>query len=144
MLAELSITTAIQCIQEALKQDDIEGDNVKNIGSKTDVNVRKRMLKRKLISFYMHVYRISALTNFVYPLIDHMDEIEELCLEFPEMTGTVCFMFSFMGQQSKYQEYFQKYYHMYGHGKYSLRVIHKYMFIYIYKISIKIAIFERC
>lgn len=119
VLAELSITTAIQCIQEVLKEDNVEGEKTKIIGLETDVEARKQMLKRKLISFYMHVYRISELDHLQHPLIEHMDEIEKLCREFPEMTGEVCSMFSFLGQKAKRQEYAQKFYHLYGTGKHN-------------------------
>lgn len=117
LLAELSITTGIQCIHEVLKQNRFEGDRIRNIGSKTNVEARKRKLKSKLISFYMHVYRISVLDHLKHPLIHHMDEIEKLCKEYPEMTKAVGFMFLFLSQEEKSQEYAQKFYHLYGTGK---------------------------
>lgn len=43
VLAELAITRAIQCIQETLKKDNL-------------TDVRKKMLKKKLIVFYVHVF----------------------------------------------------------------------------------------
>lgn len=119
VLAELSVTTAIKCIQDVLKEDIVEGEKTKTIGLGTDVEARKQMLKRKLISFYMHVYRISALDHLQHPLIEHMDEIEKLCREFPAMTGAVCSMFLLLGQEAKLQEYSQKFYHLYGTGKHN-------------------------
>lgn len=109
VLAELAITTAIQCIQETIKQ---------NLGLKMD-DVQKRILKRKLISFYKHTFSISILNHLVHPLINHMDEIEDLCTEFPEIAGMVFAMFMYIGQPVKGEEYLKKMQaHVYGskHG----------------------------
>lgn len=110
VLAELAITTAIQCIQETLKQTS---------GSKRDEDVR--ILKRKLILFYMHVYGISLLNNLIYPLINHMDEIEELCIEFPEIAGMIYSMCMYTRQPAKAEEYAKKFQaHVYGRCKCSI------------------------
>lgn len=100
LLAELTITTAIQCIQETLKQ---------NSGSKTTEDVQNQILKRKLILFYMHVYNISILNFLQYPLINHLDEIEELCIEFPEIAEMIFSMCMFMSQPAKAEEYAKKF-----------------------------------
>lgn len=99
VLAELAITTAIQCIQETLKQ---------NSSSRTNENVQNRILKRKLILFYMHVYSISRLNFFMHPLINHMDEIEELCTEFPEIAEIIYSMCIYTRQPAKAKEYSKK------------------------------------
>lgn len=121
VLAELAITTAIQCIQETLKQ---------NSGSKTDENVQNRILKRKLILFYMHVYSISVLNNLVYPLIDHMDEIEELCIEFPEIDNLFYSMCMYTKQPAKAEEYAKKFQaHVYGRSKCSSSTVVSLIFV---------------
>lgn len=99
-LAELAITTAIQCIRETLKQ---------NSGSKSNEDVENQILKRKLILFYMHVYSISLLNYWLNPLINHMDEIEELCIEFPGIAGVIYSMCMFTRQPAKAEEYLKKF-----------------------------------
>lgn len=113
VLAELAITTAIQCIQETLKQ---------NPGSRTNEDVQNPILKRNLILFYMHVYSISRLNFFMYPLIYHMDEIEELCTEFPEIAGMIYSMYMYTRQPAKAEEYSKKFEaYVFGRSKCKIR-----------------------
>lgn len=92
VLAELAITTAIQCIQETLKKDNLS-------------DVRKKMLKKKLIVFYVHVYCVSTMNWKVRPLIYHMEDIENLCTEFPEMALVVSSMCRYTNQPEKSRKY---------------------------------------
>lgn len=92
VLAELAITTAIQCIQETLKKDNLS-------------DVRKKMLKKKLIVFYVHVYCVSTINWKIRPLIYHMEDIENLCTEFPEMTLVVSSMCRYTNQPEKSRKY---------------------------------------
>lgn len=92
VLAELAITTAIQCIQETLKKDNLS-------------DVRKKMLKKKLIVFYVHVYCVSTMNCKLRSLIYHMEDIENLCTEFPEMALVVSSMCRYTNQPDKTRKY---------------------------------------
>lgn len=105
VLAELAITTAIKCIKETLKQESFFVENVKDASLKSEVDAQKQMLEKKLIPFYVHLYSIARINFCIAPLTEHMDDIENLCKEFPEMYGlfySMCFYTKQPEQKKKY------------------------------------------
>lgn len=109
-LAELTITTSLKCIQETLNIDSVFEENIKHvdIGLKTDLDSHRRTVKKILIPYYVHLFSIVRLDFLISPLSDHLDDIEKLCDEFPEMSGFVSSIFSFTKQSEKKEEYAKK------------------------------------
>lgn len=109
VLAELAITTAIRCIQETLNMfslSDVE-DN-KDIELKAEIDSQKTMVMKKLIPFYVLLFSVSRIEFTVLPLINYMNDIENLCNAFPEMAGLVSSMFAYTRQPHKEKEYARK------------------------------------
>jgi hypothetical protein len=109
ILAELTITAAIRCIRETLRQDSIDIGDIEDPELKEEVVAQKRNLKARLKPYYTLMYDISTIDYLVHPLNDHISDIEELCKEFPEMSPTLSSMFSYLGQRQKSKEYASKY-----------------------------------
>lgn len=108
VLSKLAITTAIRCIQETLKSETLFADDISDNGLKAEVDAQTIMVKKKLIPYYVHLYSVSRIEYSIYPLINHMDDIEHLCNEFPEMTRLVSSMFQYTRQPEKKREYSRK------------------------------------
>lgn len=109
-LAELTITTSLKCIQETLNIDFVFGKNIKHmdVGLKTDIDSHRRTVMKKLIPYYVHLFSIVRLDFLITPLNDHLDDVEKLCNEFPEMSGFVSSIFAFTRQNEKEVEYAKK------------------------------------
>lgn len=72
---------------------------------KAEVDAQKQMLKKKLIPYYVHLYSIARIDFCITPLTEHIDDIENLCKEFPEMYGlfySMCFYTKQPEQKKKY------------------------------------------
>lgn len=108
VLSKLAITTAIRCIQETLKSETLFADDISDNGLKAEVDAQTIMVKKKLIPYYVHLYSVSRIEYSIFPLINHMDDIEHLCNEFPEMTCLVSSMFQYTRQPEKEREYSRK------------------------------------
>lgn len=108
VLAELSITTAIRCVQETLKNESVFVKDVKDSALKTEIYAQMKTLKKQLIPYYVHLYSISKIDYYVYPIIRYMEDIEKLCKEFPEIAGLVCEMFLYTRQPERATEYADK------------------------------------
>lgn len=108
VLVELAITTAIRCIQETLKNESIFVKDVKDSALKAEIDDQIKTLKKKLIPYYVHLYSISRIDYYVYPIIHYMEDIEKLCKEFPEIAGIVCEMFLYTRQPEKAAQYADK------------------------------------
>ncbi|XP_062596808.1 uncharacterized protein LOC134258294 [Saccostrea cucullata] len=111
-LAGLALETAITCTEEAMKMDSLSIDELTDDSLKKEILSERenieRELKMKLKECYIQLYAISKLYNKLWPLQNHMDAIENLCEEFPEMTPIVCNMFRFIGRENKVKEYTAK------------------------------------
>lgn len=108
VLAELSITTAIRCVQETLKNESVFVKDVKDSALKTEIDAQMKTLKKTSIPYYVHLYSISKIDYYVYPIIRYMEDIEKLCKEFPEIAGLVCEMFLYTRQPERATEYADK------------------------------------
>lgn len=120
-LAELTITTSLKCIQETLNIDSVFGENIKHVdvGLKTDLDSHRQTVMKKLIPYYVHLFSIVRLDFLITPLNDHLDDIEKLCNEFPEMSGFVSSIFAFTRQYEKEVEYAKKMAdYFYGKGEF--------------------------
>ena len=105
VIAELTIKTAIRCIKEVLFRKPLKEESLNDSNSKAEIDADQRTVKRELILYYIHLFFVSRLDFKVVPLIDYMDDIENLCNEFPEMAGIVGHMFQYLGQREKRQLY---------------------------------------
>lgn len=105
VIAELTIKTAIRCIKEVLLRKPLKEESLNDSNSKADIDADQRTVKRELIPYYIHLFFVSRLDFTVVPLIDYMDDIENLCNEFPEMAGIVGHMFQYLEQREKRQLY---------------------------------------
>ena len=92
ILAELTITTAIRCIQETLQQNPLKNDETQTA-------------KRMLIQHFIHMFYVSQLDFSTSPIIFYLDDIENLCEEFPEMARIVSQIFRYVRQPEKSQQY---------------------------------------
>lgn len=97
MLAELAITTAIRCIQETLKNFSL-----------SEIDSQKTRVMKKLIPYYVLLFSVSRIEFTIWPLINYMNDIEDLCNAFPEMVGLVSEMFAYTRQPHKEIEYAKK------------------------------------
>ena len=115
LLAELTIKMGIHCIKEALKQESFELHNIEESSLKAEINAETQVVKRRLIQYYMQLFLVSRMDFCVAPLADYMDDIVDLCKDFPEMSGIVSDMFGFINQPDKSQQYSRKFYdYFYG------------------------------
>lgn len=94
ILAEIAVTTSIRCIQETLKENNLNVESIRDLGLSAEVKDENRTLQRKLIPLFVHLYCVSLLDYEIYPLLDYLDDIEDICNLFPEMAGVVSLMFS--------------------------------------------------
>ncbi|XP_062596780.1 uncharacterized protein LOC134258263 [Saccostrea cucullata] len=113
ILSVLAIETAILCIKEVLKTDTIKLEEIEDERLKEEILSQKdrlaRDLKRKLEEYYNHMFAISLQYLTFKPIIDHMDDIETLCDELPEMALSVSRMFTYLKRGDKALEYERKY-----------------------------------
>ncbi|XP_061196356.1 uncharacterized protein LOC133204619 [Saccostrea echinata] len=120
-LAELGISEAIQCFDRAILDGtmiDIEIDDEalkKDIQSQKSKNTKR--LKEKLRDCYLHTFCISKMESKYQPLDMYMPAIEELCKEFPEMSGVVSHMYGYLRRPSKQREYEQYFDSFLGTGE---------------------------
>lgn len=105
LLAELSITAAIRCIQELLKENTLNVERIEDTRLKEQVENQTRIVKQHLIQYYKQLWFISSLYKSLYPLIEYMDDIENICKEFPEIADVVSLMFQYLGQSEKSRKY---------------------------------------
>ncbi|XP_048741504.2 uncharacterized protein LOC125655301 isoform X1 [Ostrea edulis] len=118
ILAELTVTAAIRCIRDTLRQDILEISHIEDPELKEEVVAQKRSIKARLKLYYIQVYDISSIDYMVYPLNEHISDIEELYEEFPEMSGILSSMFSYLGQKQKSRKYASKCTsYLYGNAK---------------------------
>ncbi|XP_048739950.2 uncharacterized protein LOC125654185 isoform X3 [Ostrea edulis] len=108
-LATLTLETAILCIQKAIEMDTISTDEIQDKTLKEEILTQQDLvvmdLKRKLKLYYIHMYHVSGLYCAFAPLQNHMDDIENLCKELPEMTCFVALMFRYLYRRDKALEY---------------------------------------
>lgn len=116
-LAELTITLAIRCIKEMLKNASKvvkEGDSWPGLNA----DVKIATTRSKLFEYYKHMYLVSMLDFLVQPLIDYMNDIETLCEGFPERTRIVSDMFAYVNMPDKSEQYAKMFAaHIFGWGK---------------------------
>lgn len=105
LLADSSITTAIRCVKELLKESSFHLESMKGTGLKNEVENQTRIVKLNLIQYYKHAWYVSRLYRGLYPLIEYMDDIENMCKEFPEIAHLVSLMCHYLGQFDKSREY---------------------------------------
>ncbi|XP_055999226.1 uncharacterized protein LOC125656182 isoform X1 [Ostrea edulis] len=108
-LATLTLETAVLCVQKALEMDTISTDEIQDKALKEEI-IRQRDvvmmdLKRKLKLYYIHMYDVSRLYHSTEPLQTHIDDIENLCRELPEMSYIVAEMFRYLSRNNKALEY---------------------------------------
>lgn len=108
VLAELAIKNAIKCIQETIKEESFFKEDLKDASLKAEVDAQKQVLKKKLIPYYAHLFNIARIEFFISPMTEHMDDIESLCMEFPEMYGLFYLMCIYTKQPEKKKEYVKK------------------------------------
>lgn len=108
VLAELAITTAIKCINETLKQESFFVEDIKDASLKAEVEAQKKMVKKKLIPYYVHLYSVARIEFYLTPMTEHIGDIENLCEEFPEMYGLFYSMCIYTNQPEKKKEYVKK------------------------------------
>lgn len=61
---------------------------------------KKPLVMKKLIPYYVFLFSVSRI-DFILPLINDMNDIEELCKSFPKMAGLVGSMFAYTRQPHK-------------------------------------------
>lgn len=105
LLADSSITTAIRCVKELLKESSFHLESMEDTGLKNEVENQTRIVKLNLIQYYKHAWYVSRLYRGLYPLIEYMDDIENMCKEFPEIAHLVSLMCHYLGQFDKSREY---------------------------------------
>jgi hypothetical protein len=108
-LAESTNETAILCFRKAIEMSTMPIDEIQDKGLKEEITKQQDVvvmdLKRKLKLCYIHLFNISQLYLTYEPLVNHMDDIENLCKELPEMICIVALMFRFLHQNDKALEY---------------------------------------
>lgn len=111
-LATATLETAIVCVQKSIEMYSINSDEIEDQSLKEEVTAQKEqhflILRRKLQEFYISLYDISRLFLAFSPLDKHMDEIEKLCIELPEMALYASIMFTYLHNEEKANEYSQK------------------------------------
>ena len=107
-LATQFIETAIMCIKKAVQEDTFDIKEIKDKQLKEEILEQKRNLKSKLKAYYIQVHDVSSIYRAFHPLIDHIIDIETFCKEFPEMTHTMCAMFTYLKMYDKTIEYAEK------------------------------------
>lgn len=118
VLSELAITTAIRCIKELLTEDYLKVETF-NSGSK-EVRSQMQNIRKTLIPYYSHVFAVASLDRNINLLRKYIDEIENICKDFPELSSIVSVMFQILGQPEKCQKYarvFDEYYYSRVRGK---------------------------
>ncbi|XP_061179354.1 uncharacterized protein LOC133187978 [Saccostrea echinata] len=112
-LSVLAIEIAILCIKKAINTDTIRMEEIEDGNLKEEILSQKdrmvRNLKKKLEICYKHMYAISLQYLTFKPLQDHMDDIEKLCDELPEMALCVSRMFRYLKREEKASEYEHRY-----------------------------------
>jgi hypothetical protein len=108
-LGTLTLETAILCLQKAIEIGTIVTDEMQDEHLKEEINKQQgpivMSMRRKLKLWYMHMYDLCGLYCTFAPLQHHMDDIENLCKELPEMTAIVALMFRYLHQNDKALEY---------------------------------------
>ncbi|XP_062596832.1 uncharacterized protein LOC134258320 [Saccostrea cucullata] len=116
-LSTLAIETGIRCIIKAINTDTIRMEEIEDQILKEEIISQKDQmmgdLKMKLKMYYLHIYAVSKLYFSLDPLINHIDDIEKLCEELPEMSLDVSIMFRYLHKQDKALEYEKKFYSVY-------------------------------
>lgn len=111
-LATATLETAIACVQKSIEMDAINSDEIEDQSLKEEITVQKEqhllVLRGKLREFYISLYDISLLFLTFSPLDKHMNEIEKLCIELPEMAHYAINMFTYLKNEEKANEYRQK------------------------------------
>lgn len=118
VLSELAITTAIRCIKELLTEDYLKVETFDS-GSK-EVRSQMQNIRKTLIPYYSHVFAVASLDRNINLLRKYIDEIENICKDFPELSSIVSVMFQILGQPEKCQKYarvFDEYYYSRVRGK---------------------------
>ncbi|XP_062596773.1 uncharacterized protein LOC134258254 [Saccostrea cucullata] len=112
-LSELAILTAIRCVKEEIKTETIILEEIEDASLKEEIKSQRdqmiRNLKKRLKTYYIHMYAISMQYLTFEPLQHHMDDIEKLSDEFPEMALSVSSMFRYLERQDKALEYERRY-----------------------------------
>lgn len=118
LLAELTITTAIRCIHETLRKKPSEITATNGSHTNDEMGAETRKIKKMLIQYYIQSYFVSKLDWTLTPFINYLDDIENLCNEFPEMARIVSEMFGYADQPEKCQQYARLFHsHLHGSGK---------------------------
>lgn len=111
-LATVTLETAIACVQKSIEMDAINCDEIEDQSLKEEITAQKEqhllVLRGKLREFYISLYDISLLFLTFSPLDKHMNEIEKLCIELPEMAHYAINMFTYLKNEEKANEYRQK------------------------------------
>jgi hypothetical protein len=109
MLASLNLETSILCVRKAIEMGTIGTDEIQDKSLKEEITKQQDLavmdLKRKLKLCYIHLYDISRLYRSYDPLQHHMDDIENLCKDLPEMVYIVALMFRYLRRNDKALEY---------------------------------------
>lgn len=100
------------CVQKSIEMYSINSDEIEDQSLKEEVTAQKEqhflILRRKLQEFYISLYDISRMFLKFSPLDKHMDDIEKLCIELPEMALYASIMFTYLHNEEKANEYSQK------------------------------------
>lgn len=118
VLSELAISTAIRCIKELSTEDYLKVETFDS-GSK-EVRPQEQMIRKTLIPYYMHVFAVASLYRDVYVLRKYINEIENICKDFPELSSIASVTFQILGQPEKSRKYarmFDEYYYSRRRGK---------------------------
>lgn len=111
-LATATLETAIACVQKSIEMGAINSDEIEDQSLREEITVQKEqhllVLRGKLREFYISLYDISRLFLTFSPLDKHMNDIEKLCIELPEMAYNAIYMFMYLNKEEKANEYRQK------------------------------------
>ena len=111
-LATATLVTAIACLQRCINGYTISTNDIEDEELKEEIESQKEdillKLKHRLKLCYIYIWHVTRLYLTLEPLVDHMDDIEKLCLELPEMASIVGSMFRYLHKKDKAEEYWEK------------------------------------
>jgi hypothetical protein len=104
-LADLAVETAVLCVRKAIEMETICTDEIPDGSLKEKVRKQQDLvvkgLKRKMMTYYNHMFDISQLYCSFETLQNHMDSIVNLWKEFPEMTCITSKLLKYVSQTDK-------------------------------------------
>ena len=108
-LATATLETAVICFQKCIQMDTICPNNIQDEKLKEEVFAQRDAIllkfKRQLMSCYIYLWCVSEMYWTIDPLHRHIDDIEKLCVDLPDMTVFLIDMLRHVRMEDKALEY---------------------------------------